>query len=161
VGNVAVSLSFSPLFREKDQMSVAELARYDVINDSLGIAIDHPTLAVTPAFGIRAALNEPLGTETRYVLHFDDINAPEILWSGPAESGTPLEAAIPLGAAHVVRFRAGDPVILTAIGGADGNEPEYSIMIGNVNQTPAATVLLNYMAAQMSDDLSRYEQPRD
>ncbi len=161
VGNVAVSLSFSPLFREKDQMSVAELARYDVINDSLGIAIDHPTLAVTPAFGIRAALNEPLGTETRYVLHFDDINAPEILWSGPAESGTPLEAAIPLGAAHVVRFRAGDPVILTAIGGADGNEPEYSIMIGNVNQTPAATVLLNYMAAQMADDLSRYEQPRD
>ena len=161
VGNLAISLSFSPLFRERDEMSEGELARYDTVNDSLGIAIDHPTLAVTTAFGIRAALNEPLGTETSYVLHFDDINAPDILWSGPAESGTPLEAAIPLGAAHVVRFRAGDPVMLTAIGGADGNNPEYSIMIGNVNQTPAATVLLNYMASQMADDLSRYEQPRD
>ena len=78
-------------------MSEVELARYDAVNDSLGIAIDHPTLAVTTAFGIQAALNEPLGTETRYVLHFDDINVPDILWSGPAESSTPLEAAIPLG----------------------------------------------------------------
>lgn len=160
VGNVAVSLSFSPFFRERDQASVSELAQYDAVNDSLGIAIDHPTIAVAPAFGLRAALNEPLGTETRYVLHFGDINAADILWSGPAGSGTPLEATIPLGAAHVVRFRAGDPVMLTAVGGANGNEPEYSIMIGSVNQTPAATVLLNYMAAQMADDLSRYAQPR-
>ena len=49
---------------------------------------------------------------------------------------------------------------LTAIGGADGNQPEYSIMVGNVNQGPATVVLLNYMATEMGEDLDRYVQPR-
>lgn len=160
IGNVAVSLSFSPLFRDRDDTSAEELAGYDAVNDSLGVRVDHPALAVTPALGVRAALPEPLGTETRYVIHFGDIDTPDILWTGPAGSGAPLEAAIPLAARHVVRLRAGDPVMLTAIGGVDGNQPEYSIMVGNVNQGPATAVLLNYMATQMAEDLDRYVQPR-
>ena len=50
--------------------------------------------------------------------------------------------------------------MLTALGGADGDQPEYSILVGNVNQGPAATVLLNYMATQMGEDLGRFVQPR-
>ena len=160
VGNVAVSLSFSPLFRDREQTSPEELAGYQAVNDSLGLNIDHPALAVTPALGLRAALPEPLGTETRYVVHFGDANAPDVLWSGPAGSGQALEATIPLAATHVARLRAGDPVMLTALGGADGDQPEYSILVGNVNQGPAATVLLNYMATQMGEDLGRFVQPR-
>ena len=160
VGNVAVSLSFSPLFRDREETSPEELAGYQAVNDSIGVSVDHPALAVAPALGVRAALPEPLGTETRYVVHFGDIDAPDIVWSGPAGSGAPLEAAVPLAAAHVARLRAGDPVMLTAIGGADGNQPEYSILVGNVNQGPAATVLLNYMATQMAEDLDRFVQPR-
>jgi len=160
IGNVAVSLSFSPLFRDREDASAEELAGYRAINDSLGVSIDHPALAVAPALGLRAALPEPLGTETRYVVHFGDIDAPDVVWTGPAGSGAPLEAAIPLAARHVARLRAGDPVTLTAIGGADGNQPEYSIMVGNVNQGPATVVLLNYMATEMGEDLDRYVQPR-
>jgi len=160
IGNVAVSLSFSPLFRDRERTSSEELEAYTAINDSLGIRVDHPALVVAPALGLRAALPEPLGTETRYIVHFGDIDAPDIVWTGPAASGTPLEATIPLAARHVVRLRSGDPVMLTAAGGPDGNQPEFSIIVGNVNQGPATAVLLNYMASQMAEDLERLVQPR-
>lgn len=160
IGNVAVSLSFSPLFRDRERTSSEELEAYTAINDSLGIRVDHPALVVVPALGLRAALPEPLGTETRYIVHFGDIDAPDIVWTGPAASGTPLEATIPLAARHVVRLRSGDPVMLTAAGGPDGNQPEFSIIVGNVNQGPATAVLLNYMASQMAEDLERLVQPR-
>ena len=160
VGNVAVSLSFSPLFVNRDEASAEELAGYAAINDSLGVTFDHPALVVAPALGLRAALPQPLGTETRYVMHFGDIDAPDVLWTGEAGSGAALEAAIPLGAVHVARLRAGDPLMLTAVGGESGDQTEYSILVGNVNQAPAATVLLNYMASQMAEDFNRLMQPR-
>ena len=50
--------------------------------------------------------------------------------------------------------------MLTAVGGDSGNQTEYSILVGNVNQAPAATVLINYMASQMAEDLGRIMQPR-
>lgn len=158
VGNVAVSLSFSPLFVNREDVSTEDLAGYQAINDSLGLTFEHPELAVAPVLGLRAALPEPLGTETRYVVHFGEITAPDILWTGAAGSGVSIEAAIPLAAAHVVRLRAGDPITLTAIGGESGNQTEYSILVGNVNQAPAATVLLNYMTSQMAEDLGRIMQ---
>ena len=158
VGNVAVSLSFSPLFVNREDVSTEDLAGYQAINDSLGLTFEHPELAVAPVLGLRAALPEPLGTETRYVVHFGEITAPDILWTGAAGSGVSIEAAIPLAAAHVVRIRAGDPITLTAIGGESGNQTEYSILVGNVNQAPAATVLLNYMTSQMAEDLGRIMQ---
>lgn len=161
VGNVAMSLSFSPLFLNREDVSAEELAGYEAINDSLGLTFDHPELAVAPALGLRAALPEPLGTETRYVVHFGEITAPDVLWTTAAGSGESLEATIPLAAAHVARLRAGDPIMLTAVGGESGDQTEYSIMVGNVNQAPAATVLINYMASQMAEDLDRIMQPRD
>ena len=41
-----------------------------------------------------------------------------------------------------------------------GDTHKIHRQIGNVNQGPAATVLLNYMATQMAADLDRYVQPR-
>jgi hypothetical protein len=160
VGNVAVSLSFSPLFVNREDASAEELAGYEAINDSIGLTFDHPDLAVAPALSLRAALPEPLGTETRYVVHFGEITAPDVLWTGAAGSGVSIEAAIPLAAAHVARLRAGDPIMLTAVGGESGDQTEYSILVGNVNQAPAATVLINYMTSQMAADLGRIMQPR-
>lgn len=159
VGNVVLSASFSPMFRERSTVSAEELTAYRAVNDSLGLSFNHASVAVAPALGIRAALPVPLGTESRYVLHFGSPDAADVVWSGLAGTGAPLETAIPLGAAHVVRLRAGDPLILTALGGPAEDEVEYSIQLTNVNQAAATRVLLNYMTGQMSADLDRFIQP--
>ena len=158
VGNVVVTVAFSPLFQDRAEASPEELASYDSVNDSLGFTFDHPVVAMAPALAIRAALPAPLSTETEYILHFGTPDAPDVLWAGPAGTGRPLEAAIPMAAAHVVRLQAGEPITLTALG--SGDQPEYSIEMSSVNQSEALLVLLNYMTTQLPTDLAALVQPR-
>lgn len=160
VGNSVVSVAFTPLLRNKADLTPEQLARFQAVNDSLGLRFEHPVLAFTPAFGLRVALPQPLAEETRYVVHFDDPMAPDVVWAGAAGLGRPIEATQPLRTQHVGRFQAGHTLSLTAMAGPDGNVPAYTITLSNVNQAQAARVLLNYMTSQLGTDLNAIIQPR-
>jgi hypothetical protein len=164
IGNVVVSVAFSPLIRDRAELSPEVLSAFQAVNDSLGIAGSHPDLAFTPALGVRAALPRPLAGEARYVIHFGTPEAPEVLWSGPADTGAPLEATVPLAAAHASRLRVGETVSLTALsGGPDGatGEPVFTIQMSNVSQAPAVDALLRYMASGLATDLTTLLRPRE
>jgi hypothetical protein len=163
IGNVVLSVAFSPLIRDRAELSADELASFQSVNDSLGIDSSHPDLAFTPALGVRAALPRPLAGEDRYVLHFGAPDAPEVLWSGAAATGAPLEATVPLGAAHAARLRSGETISLTALsGGAQGTPAEatFTIPMSNVSQSSAVDALLRYMGSSLSTDLAVLLQPR-
>lgn len=161
-GNVAVSVSFSPMLRERAALAPDEAALMTSINDSLGIRFDHPDLALAPAIGIRATLPQPLSDESRYLLHFGTPEAGDVLWTGDAGTGTPLEAAVPIGAEQVGRLRAGEPIQLTAVrSAADGSqEAVYSIALTSANQARASEALLAYMSEQLGRDLAQLVRPR-
>lgn len=163
IGNVVLSVAFSPLIRDRAELSADELASFQSVNDSLGLDSSHPDLVFTPALGVRAALPRPLAGEDRYVLHFGAPDAPEVLWSGPAATGAPLEATVPLSATHASRLRNGEAISLTALsGGAEGTATEaaFTIQMSNVSQAPAVDALLRYMGNGLSADLTALLEPR-
>ena len=162
VGNVVVTVGFTPLLRDRAETPPEDLRSFQATNDALGITFAHPDLAFAPALSIRAALPNPLADETRYVLHFGDVDDPDVVWSGEAGTGETLEDTVPLEFAHVTRLRAGEPITLTAMkGSADGvDEPAFTIEFTNLNQATATEALLGYMARQLSIDLSRLVRPR-
>lgn len=162
VGNVVVSVAFAPLLRGRESTPEADLAHYAAINDSLGLSFQHPEVVFTPALSVRAALPEPLGGESRYVLHFGEPTEANILWSAPAASGAPLEASFPLGAANTRRLRAGELLSLTALRGdaSAAPDPVFSIELSNVGQAPLVQGLLEYMASGLETDLTALTTPR-
>ena len=162
VGNVVVSVAFAPLLRGRESTPEADLALYSAVNDSLGLSFEHPEVVFTPALSVRAALPEPLGGESRYVLHFGEPTEADVLWSAPAGSGAPLEASFPLGAANTRRLQSGEPLALTALRGDDSAAPDpvFTIELSNVGQAPLVEGLLEYMATRLQTDLTALTTPR-
>ncbi|MDE0899835.1 MAG: hypothetical protein OSA81_12525 [Longimicrobiales bacterium] len=156
VGNVVVTVAFSPLLRDVSDVTPAERFSFDQTNQALGLSFNHPSILFAPGFAIRAALPEPLAGEDEYVIHFGDPTEPDALWTGPASTGSPMEASIPLEATHVIRLREGHPLSLTAM--RDG-ESEYSIPLYSTNQAIAMQALLSYMSNQLSVDLNEFVKP--
>jgi hypothetical protein len=161
VGNVAISVAFSPLLRSVTDVTPNELATYISVGDSLGLHFDHPDFAFAPALGVRATLPTALAGETSYVLHFGDAESADVLWTAPAGTGRPLEGSIPLGAGHVGRLSAGDAITLTAMreGPEGADEPVFAIRLTSVSQASATRALMGYMARQLSADLRRLVPP--
>jgi hypothetical protein len=159
IGNVIVTVAFSPLLLDTASVTPEQVRAYQVTNDSLGLTFAHPGLAFSPALGVRVALPQPLADETRYIIHFGEPMDPEVIWVGAAGTGQPLESTIALGASQVTRLQAGEPLTLSAVGDElQGTEPAFVIELTDVNQAPAIRALLGYMAAQLSDDLTQILQ---
>ena len=158
-GNVVVTVAFSPLLRDRAETPPEELARFEAVNDSLGLEATHPDLVFAPALGLRATLPRPLAGETRYVLHFLDDPAGSAVWSADAGSGAAIETTLPLSAAHTNRLQAGEPLVLSAFDDA-GDEALFAIELTAVNQARASAALLGYMSSQLDADLATYLRPR-
>jgi len=156
VGNVVVTVAFSPMLKDRTEVTPAEQFGYAQTNQALGLTFDHPSITFAPAFGIRAALPTPLAGEDEYIIHFGDADAVDEVWRGDAGTGLPLEATIPMQATHVIRLRQGEQLSLTAM---RSGEPEYSIPIDTTNQTSAMERLLTYMSTQLSADLNEMIKP--
>jgi hypothetical protein len=156
VGNVVVTVAFSPLFRDVSDVTPAERFSFDQTNQALGLSFSHPSILFAPGFAIRAALPEPMAGEDEYVIHFGDPTEPDAVWTGAASTGSPLEASMPMDATHVIRLREGHPLSLSAM--RDG-EPEYSIPLYSTNQVTAIQALLSYMSNQLSVDLNELVKP--
>jgi hypothetical protein len=160
-GNVAVSLSFSPVLRARAEMSQEQLAAFDSINEPLGIESSHPEVTFAPALSVQASLPSPLDDESNYVLHFGLSEAPDVVWTGAANTGVPIVGTSLLAAQHVNRLRAGDPVSLTAVRENASGETEivYTIELSSLNQAARVEALLGYMSQQMAADLTRLIPP--
>lgn len=166
-GNVVLTLAFAPLLQEKSELTPEELARFEEIVDSLGFDFSHPDIAFTPSLGLRATLPEPLAGETFYVLHFGAPDEAEVIWTGPAGTGAPLDATIVLNPQYATSLAAGMPISLTAVvagaeaGGEEGsdNEAVFSIQLTPVSQSRAVRALLGYMSSQLSKDLAALVPP--
>lgn len=163
VGNVVASVAFTPLFAPRDQIPPATLQAYEANNDSLGLTFDHPRIAFTPALAVRLALPRPLDREDGYILHFGTPDQADVVWSGDAGTGAPLQATVALAPSHVRRLVAGDRLTVTAITrpAAEAESPEavYAVGIGTVSQAQNAQAILQYMAQQLQDDLTRLVPP--
>lgn len=159
-GNVVVSVAFSPILRDRAEMTPEEIEAFAGTNEALGLRFDHPDLAFAPGLGIRATLPEPLGGEARYLLHFGSTSSPDVVWTGQAGTGTALEANIRLTPEHVGKLRAGETLTFSAVAEAAADAPVFSIELAAVNQTRASTALLGYMAAQLQTDIERLTAPR-
>ena len=161
-GNVVVTVSFSPMVRDRTSLTPEETQRMTSINDSLGIEFDHPDLTFFPALAVRATLPRPLAGESQYVLHFGTLDAPDVVWAGASGTGAALEGVVPLGAGHVGRLRAGEPIALTAVRSAsDGSrEAVFSIELTSVNQARASEALFGYMTDGLGRDLAALVRPR-
>ncbi len=161
-GNIVVSVAFSPIIRDREELTPEETRLFQVTNDSLGIRFTHPDLAFAPALGIRATLPMPLGDESTYVLHFGTPDAADILWTGTPGTGAPIEGSVPLGATHVGRLQAGEPITFTAlrISEEGENEAVFTIPLTSVNQARASQALVAYMAEQLGRDLAVLVRPR-
>lgn len=156
VGNIVVTVALSPVLRPREEISPAERFQFDQTNQALGLIFDHPTIAFTPGFGMRAALPQALSGEDAYIIHFGDPTAPDVVWRGEAGTGTALEATIPMEAGHVLRLRNGDALALTAL---DGDDPRYTITLDTTGQAEAASALVTYMTAQLGTDLNQLLPP--
>lgn len=156
VGNVVLTAAFTPLLRQRSETTPAEIFQYEQTNQALALTFTHPDIAFTPALALRAALPERLADEERYLLHFGDPRAPDVLWEGQAGTGAPLEASLPMNAAQVVRLRNGDTITLTAM---RGSTPSYSIALSTESQAAAVSALLRYMASGLGADLMRLAPP--
>lgn len=162
-GNIVVSVAFSPLIRDRSELTPEEAQLFQVTNDSLGIEFTHPDLTFAPSLGIRATLPMPLGDESRYVLHFGQPEEANIVWTGTPGTGAPLESTVPLGATHVGRLQAGEPMTFTALRSSAAGEDEavFTIELTSINQARASQALVAYMAGgQLGRDLTSLVRPR-
>jgi len=155
-GNLTLTLQFAPLFGTRDDFTPEQIARYRAMVDSVGFEFEHPDVTFVPSLAVRASVPEPLADETLYVLHFDEPDNADILWSGPAGTGETVEAVVALGPRHLARLGSGHPVRFTAVMESpeeDAGDVVYSVQFTPINQSPATSALMGYMAGQMSVDL--------
>ena len=158
-GNVALSVGFSPLIRERAELDDSVALVIDEILDSLAIEFDHPDVVFAPALSVRATLPEALGGEDRYILHFGPSDNADVVWAGPAGTGRVLEDLVVLDPRHVNALVSGTGLTLTAISGEiDGEEPAqvlFELPLTIANQTSATGALLGYMGQQLPSELAR------
>ena len=161
-GNVVVIVAFSPLIRDREELTLEEANLFQATNDSLGILFTHPDFAFAPVLGIRATLPIPLGDESTYVLHFGTPEEANVVWTGTPGTGAPIEESVPLGATHVGRLQAGEPITFTALRSSEGGENEavFTIELTSINQARASQTLFGYMAEQLGRDLAALVRPR-
>lgn len=159
VGNVVASVAFSPLFIPEEQVPPETLAAYEATNDTLGLSLDHPTIAFTPALALRLAIPRPLDREESYILHFGTPDQAEVVWSGPAGTGAPIEGTVPLTPGQVRRLVAGDQLTVTALAPGDPLEAVWAVGISGANQARATQALLAYMSDRLERDLARIAPP--
>lgn len=159
--NVVVTLMFGAQIRRRVDLTSSEVARLTAITDSLGFGSGHPDLFFVPSLAVQATLPEALGGETRYMLHFDLPETADILWLAPAGTGSAVEGVVELGPARLAKLVGNEQLTLTALRPTDGgaNEPVYSIEITPLNQGTAATTLVQYMAQQLTADLTQILPP--
>jgi hypothetical protein len=158
VGNVVLTAAVAALLREGATVTAAERVRWEQTNQALGLALDHPEVVFTPALALRATLPQPIAGEERYLVHFDDPSAPEVLWTGQAGTGAPLETSLPLQPGQVLRLRAGDRIALTAVRGR-GNDPVFSIPLSEIGQAASVQALLTYLGTTFPADVLRLLPP--
>ena len=155
-GNIVMTISFAPLIREKAALPPEDLTYFQAILDTIGFEFEHPTLAYAPSLAIGATLPEPLAGEDMYVLHFGGEDDLDVVWTAQAGTGAPIEGPAILTPSQIIRLQRGEPLRLTAVvSGDDGtSDAVYTLDITTVNQTPATSALLAYMAQQLATDLS-------
>jgi len=154
-GNLTLTLQFAPLFGTRDDFTPEQIARYRAMVDSVGFEFDHPEVTFVPSLAVRASVPEPLAEETLYVLHFDEPDNADVLWSGPAGTGETVQAVVALGPRHLARLGSGHPVRFTAVmehPEEDAGDVVYSVQFTPINQSPATSALMGYMAEQMGRD---------
>lgn len=160
VGNVVVSVAFTSLLAPRERLRPEVLDAYEATNDTLGLSFDHPDVVGTPALAVRVAVPRALGEEEGYILHFGSPEEADVVWTGEADTGGPMEATVPLTPSQTRRLTAGDQIMLTAIDqGEDMPEAIWAVAVGNVNQRQMTQVLLGYMEDQLSRDLARLVPP--
>ncbi len=155
-GNLTLSLAFAPLIGDREEFTPEQLSRFEEIVDSAGFSFDHPDVAFVPALSLRASVASPLAGETVYVLHFDGPDEADPVWTGAA--GGAVEVTFPVTPRHLARLASGHPLRFTAVV-QDDTDPEspgevaYSVEFTPLNQSPATSALVSYMAGQLSEDL--------
>jgi len=161
VGNLVLSVAFSPLLRARSEVPPDQMATLDSIDTALGIQSTHPDVTFAPALSVQANLPDKLDEEDYYVLHLGPPETPDILWIGEAGTGQPLAGSVALAPAHVASLLAGEPVTLTAVRDTEDGEPQglWAIELSSVNQVPPIQALLGYMSQQLSVDLMRLVPP--
>ena len=161
LGNVVVNVAFAPWLQERSNMTAVDSARVQALTDSLGFGGAHPDLLFLPSLVVRASLPESLGGESDYLLHFGPPDSAEVVWQAPAGTGAPVEGIVPLSPVHLVRLQAGEPMTLTAIREAEDGELDalWTMELTSLNQVPAVSGLLGYMANQLPGDLARLLPP--
>ncbi len=154
--NIVVTLAFGPRLRSRAGLTPAEVSRANALIDSLGFGGAHPSLVFTPSLLVQATLPTPLGGETRYVLHFGPPEQADILWAAEAGSGAPIEGVVDLGPGRLARLQASEQIMLTALRTTEAgtNEAVYSMELTSLNQGPAVTALIGYMAQELASDLA-------
>ena len=158
IGNLTLTLAFSPLLGSRENFTPEEIARFETILDSAGFKFDHPEVAFVPALSLRASAPEPLAGETLYLLHFGEPAEADVLWSGPAGTGEAVQASVPLSPTYLQRLSAGNPIRFTAVQedpDGEGGEAVYSVQFTPLNQSPATAALVGYMAEQLNADLAQ------
>jgi hypothetical protein len=159
--NIVVTLVFGPLVRRRVDLTAAETERLLAIADSLGFGAEHPDLMVVPSLVVQATLPEPLGGESRYMLHFGLPESADVLWATGAGTGAALEGIVELGPARLARLLGGEQLFLTALRPTETgvNEAVYTIELTFINQGPATTALAQYMAQRLGSDLAQLVPP--
>jgi hypothetical protein len=155
-GNVVLSVALEPLLAKRAELTPEQVTRFQAVIDTLGFEFTSDEFVFAPALSMRANLPDPLADETHYMFHFGEPDSADVVWSGPAGSGTTLDAGIVPSPGQIQRLAAGEPLSLTALRQtADGEAVAvYTLELTVVNQARASSALLGYMAAQLSRDLA-------
>jgi hypothetical protein len=155
--NIVVTVMFGPRFRRRADLTPAEAARAAALGDSLGFGGAHTDVVFTPSLTIQATLPVALGGESQYLLHFGPPEEADILWATDAGTGAPIEGILDLGPARLAKLQAGEPIVLTAVRPTETGavQPVYSIELTWLNQSPATSALIAYMAQQLPNDLAQ------
>jgi len=161
IGNVAVTIAFSPWLQRRADLTPEAAERVQILTDSLGFGSRHPDLVFVPSLLFRATLPEPIAGETSYLFHFGPPEQADVVLVATAGTGLPLEGRVPLTPSHLARLQAGEPMTLTAVRQAEDGETEalYAIELTALNQGAATSALTRYMSGQLAGDLTRLVPP--
>ncbi|HSH75526.1 MAG TPA: hypothetical protein VLA09_07590 [Longimicrobiales bacterium] len=162
-GNVIVTVAFAPWLQEREGLSPEAAEQVQTLAESIGFGDAHPRVVFVPALSIRATLPEPLDQESEYLFHFGPPEEAEVFWAASAGTGTNVEALVPLAPGLLARLQAGDQMTLTAVRAAEDGETDalFAIELTSLNQGPAVSALLSYMANQLDGDLAQLIPPAE
>ncbi len=158
-GNIEISVGVQPVLHSTKGLDSAQVAGSRALVDSLGFTWDIPKIVMTPALVIQSNLTEPIAGETTYVLHFGTFADSDIVWSGPAGTGKPTDAVIPLVPTVLKKLEAGAALEFSALDvpktkGAKAKQV-FGIGLVQVNESNAVTSLAQYLSKQLDEDVKK------